>query len=312
MSAVDALPVVVIGGYLGAGKTTLINHLLRHAEGQRLSVLVNDFGAIAIDGALIAARDGDSMTLANGCVCCSIGGDFYRALTRVLDRQPRADVLVIEASGVAEPARIADIARAEPDLRLAGICILADASAWPSRRADPMIGGLVRRQVAAATTIVLNKCDLVSAEARAEVEAELRTLAPNAPIRRVHHGAVSLTDILTTGMDSSLDAVPSAHSHEDDFARWSLRGDFTVPRADLEAFLRDLPPAVHRLKGFVTLRGATRPHLVQFENGRARIEDAPADLPAGPRCQLVALGPRATFDPKMLDRLTANWWSKHT
>jgi G3E family GTPase len=307
MSAADALPVVVIGGYLGAGKTTLINHLLRHAEGQRLSVLVNDFGAIAIDAALIAARDGDSMTLANGCVCCSIGGDFYRALTRVLDRQPRADVLVIEASGVAEPARIADIARAEPDLRLAGICVLADASAWPARRADPMVGGLVQRQVAAATAIVLNKCDLVSAEARAGVEAELRTLAPYAPIRRARHAAVSLTDILTTDMGSSLDAVPSAQSHEDDFARWSLQGDFTVPRADLEAFLRDVPPAVHRLKGFVTLAGATRPHLVQFENGRARIEDAPADLPVGPRCQLVALGPRAVFDPKALDRLTAAW-----
>jgi len=307
MSAADALPVVVIGGYLGAGKTTLINHLLRHAEGRRLSVLVNDFGTIAIDAALIAARDGDSMTLANGCVCCSIGGDFYRALTRVLDRQPRANVLVIEASGVAEPARIADIARAEPDLRLAGICVLADASAWPARRADPMVGGLVARQVAAATTIVLNKCDLASAEALAEVEAELRALAPSAAIHRARQGAISLADILAASSSSPADAVPPAHSHEDDFTRWSLQGDFSVPREELEAFLRDLPPAVHRLKGFVTLHGAARPHLVQFENGRARIEDAPADLPAGPRCQLVALGPRATFDPEMLDRLTAAW-----
>lgn len=307
MSAVDALPVVVIGGYLGAGKTTLINHFLRHAEGRRLSVLVNDFGAIAIDAALIAARDGDSMTLANGCVCCSIGGDFYRALTRVLDRQPRADALVIEASGVAEPARIADIARAEPDLRLAGICVVTDAPAWPSRRADPMVGGLIQRQVAAATTIVLNKCDLASAEGIAEVEAELRALAPDAAIRHARRGAVLLADIMTASSSSPAGAVPSAPSHEDEFARWSLQGDFAVPREDLEAFLRDLPPAVHRLKGFVTLRGATRPHLVQFENGRARIEDAPVDLPAGPRCQLVALGPRAAFDPKTLDRLTATW-----
>lgn len=307
MSAGGALPVVVIGGYLGAGKTTLINHLLRHAEGQRLSVLVNDFGAIAIDAALIAARDGDSMTLANGCVCCSIGGDFYRALTRALDRQPRADVLAIEASGVAEPARVADIARAEPDLRLAGICVVADVSAWPARRADPMVGGLVQRQVAAATTIVMNKCDLVPDEALAAVEADLRALAPSAIVHRAHHGVVALADIMTANPIPPVGAVPTAQSHEDDFARWSLQGDFTIDRKYLEVFLRNLPPAVHRLKGFVTLRGATQPQLVQFENGRARIEDAPSDVSAGPRCQLVALGPRAAFDPKELDRLTAAW-----
>ena len=127
MTALPPLPVTVIAGYLGAGKTTLVNHLLRHAGGRRLSVLVNDFGKIAIDADLIAARDGDSMTLANGCVCCSIGGDLYRALTRALDRRPRADALVIEASGVAEPARLAEIARAEPDLLLAGIVVLVDA-----------------------------------------------------------------------------------------------------------------------------------------------------------------------------------------
>jgi hypothetical protein len=106
--ATRTVPVTVVGGYLGAGKTTLVNHLLRHAEGRRLVVMVNDFGDTPIDAALIAARDGDTLALSNGCICCSMGGDLVAAFDTAIRLAQRADALVIEASGVAEPDRIAD------------------------------------------------------------------------------------------------------------------------------------------------------------------------------------------------------------
>ena len=112
------LPVTIISGYLGSGKTTLVNHLLRHSDGRRIVVLVNDFGELPIDADLIISADGDTINLANGCACCSMGGDLFNALVDVLDRSPPPQYLLIEASGVADPARIANIARAEPDLRL--------------------------------------------------------------------------------------------------------------------------------------------------------------------------------------------------
>lgn len=294
------LPVTVIGGYLGAGKTTLVNHLLRHAGGRRLAVLVNDFGQIAIDAELIAARDGDSMTLANGCVCCSIGGDLYRALTWALERRPRADALVIEASGVAEPARIAEIARAEPDLRLAGTVVLADARTWTERRADPLVGALLGRQVAAADLVILNKADLVEERQAAAVEASLAALAPAAAIVRATRASVPPETILDAAPAAARTLEREGHSHEDQFARWSHSMDAQVSRAKLEAFLARLPRSVHRLKGFVTFEGEARPTLVQAEGGAATLTPAPPDAPASPACRLVAIGPRGAFDPREL------------
>jgi len=98
------LPLTVIGGFLGAGKTTLLNRWLRNAGGQRLAVLVNDFGALNIDAELIAANTGETIALSNGCVCCQIGDDLSGALIRVLESAERFDAVVIEASGVSDPA----------------------------------------------------------------------------------------------------------------------------------------------------------------------------------------------------------------
>ena len=106
------LPMSVISGYLGAGKTTFINQLLAGDHGLSLMVLVNDFGAVNIDAALLASKDDDTIALTNGCVCCTMGSDLYLALGDALDRRPRPDHLIVEASGVADPARIANAAQA--------------------------------------------------------------------------------------------------------------------------------------------------------------------------------------------------------
>jgi G3E family GTPase len=310
MTAAAPLPVTVVGGYLGAGKTTLMNHVLRNAGGRRLTVLVNDFGEIAIDAELIVARDGDTMTLANGCVCCSIGGDLYKALVAALDRRPRADALLIEASGVAEPARIADIARAEPDLVMDGIVVVVDAETWTARAADPLVGGTVARQVAAADLLVLNKADLVPEADLAKVEAQLRKIAPAATLVRATHAEVPAALALDLETTNEIEITGGAHTHEDAFARWSFAGSTTIDRAALEAFLARLPAGVHRLKGFVTLAGEDAPVLVHAVGRRATVTPAPPDTARAPGCRLVAIGPRGAFDPTALDTLVVAWGSR--
>lgn len=104
----DPIAVTVIGGYLGSGKTTLLNQVLRQADGRRIAVLVNDFGNIGIAGDLIAAADGDTITLTNGCVCCQIGSDLMTALWSIRDREHPPSHVIIEASGIADPVPIAN------------------------------------------------------------------------------------------------------------------------------------------------------------------------------------------------------------
>ncbi|MDE0254627.1 MAG: hypothetical protein OYG32_07510, partial [Rhodospirillaceae bacterium] len=128
MTARRPIPVTVIGGYLGAGKTTCLNHLLAADHGLRLAVLVNDFGAVNIDAGLIAEHGGDTIALTNGCVCCAIADDLGAALQAQTERQPPPDWIVVEASGVADPARVMRLAGNWPGCRPAGTAVLADAA----------------------------------------------------------------------------------------------------------------------------------------------------------------------------------------
>jgi len=104
----SAIPLTVIGGYLGSGKTTLLNALLRQPHGKRFALLVNDFGSINIDAGLIENQQGETINLANGCICCSLAAGFVVALNTVLNLQSRPDQVIIEASGVADPRKIAN------------------------------------------------------------------------------------------------------------------------------------------------------------------------------------------------------------
>ena len=156
------VPMVVLGGFLGAGKTTLLNRILSGDHGVRYAVLVNDFGALDVDGGLVAAHGGDTVTFANGCVCCSMGDDLMGAIDRLLDGNRPPERILVEASGVADPAPIADVATLHPGLVRDLVVVLADAGTLRSRHEDRRLRDTVARQLDAADLLVLNKCDRVS------------------------------------------------------------------------------------------------------------------------------------------------------
>jgi len=185
----SGLPVTVIGGYLGAGKTTLVNHLLAEAHGLRLAVLVNDFGEVNVDAALIAAHDGDTISLANGCLCCSLTNGFAQAIAKVLEHGDRLDAIVIEASGVAEPGKIAQYGQMY-DLPLDGVITLADAERLREQAANKYVGETVLRQLQQADLVILNKVDCVSDEELAAVRGWLGAAAPGVPVMPATRAAV--------------------------------------------------------------------------------------------------------------------------
>ena len=177
MKRVPGITFTVIGGHLGAGKTTLLNHILSRCNAARLAVLVNDFGQLNIDAALIADRGARTLRLENGCICCNIGNSLISTLLALLREEPRPEHILVEASGVADPARIADIARLSPSLDLNRVIVVVDGERVREQYIDPYVGDMVAKQIAAADVIVMNKIDLVGLPSRADLKGWLEARA---------------------------------------------------------------------------------------------------------------------------------------
>lgn len=301
------IAVTVVGGFLGAGKTTLLNHVLVSAEGRRIAVLVNDFGAIDIDSGLISARSGETISLANGCICCSMADGLVVALLRLLERRPAPEHLVIEASGVGDPARIAEIAYADPSFRLDGIIVLADAERIRALAEDRRVGDTVRRQLAGADLVVLNKADLVAPEDLAGTRAWLHAEVPGARVVEAVQARVPLAVLLGEHSDRPREAVVHHHAHELGFTSWSFTTERAFDRARLAAALDALPETVLRAKGLVALADAPLHRTVLQMVGRRHElvlgEPWGAELPSG---RLVAIGLAGGIDAAALDALFAD------
>lgn len=212
MNEARRLPVTLIGGYLGSGKTTLVNHLLRAADGRRLAVLVNDFGDINIDADLIESRDGGVINLAGGCVCCSFGSDLMGTLLEVGRMTPAPDQVLIETSGVALPAAVARALRLAPGLTLDATLVMADAETLHERATDHYVGDTVLAQLRDADLIVINKVDLVDAQALESLIDWLARTAPQASYVEVERAALDpefvFADLKAGASDSA--ATPAA------------------------------------------------------------------------------------------------------
>ena len=270
-----AIPLTVIGGFLGAGKTTFLNHLLMQ-ESCRFAVLVNDFGAVNVDAALIRSHDGNTINLNNGCICCTMADGLGEALMRVLAAPQRPEHIVIEASGVGDPWQIAEIAMLEPDMDLAAVIVLADAEQLLTQLADPYIGDTVRRQIRRADLLLLNKIDLADTARLQAAYAALSALRPELRIvetRNAEPPALLLRFAHATRPDNLPPAEP-----EHGIRRWLYRRKIVFDRKRLEPVLNSLPPALLRLKGWCriadTTGGEPRFYLLQMTGPRWNLTPA--------------------------------------
>ncbi|MCP5287160.1 MAG: GTP-binding protein [Burkholderiaceae bacterium] len=284
------MPFVVIGGFLGAGKTTLLNRWLREAAGQRLAVLVNDFGAIDVDGTLLDTAAGHrTMALANGCVCCAIGDDLGGALTQVLAMTPPVDAIVVETSGVADPWRVAQYALADPALVLEAVVVLVDATAIVAMDADPRLTESLRRPLAHADLVLLNHADRCSAFALADAEAWACAHAPNAVRLTAAHAALPWGAACGAGLHEARGGWPAGPdpAHGRRFIQWSTRAGGPYDATRLRQWLRQLPAGVLRLKGVLPLADGRWAEL-QYAGRHGSLRLREAGTVAGPA--LVAIG----------------------
>jgi len=298
------IPLTVIGGFLGAGKTTLLNRLLAEADGRRFAVLVNDFGAIDIDSRLVTAHGGDTISLSNGCVCCSIGDSLVLALVSLLKRADTIDHIVVEASGVADPGRIAELAGIEPMLRRDGTIVLAAADQVRVQAADPHLADTVQRQLESADLLILNRTDLVSADERAATSAWLAGQSPGIRILEAVRADVPLAALF----DLPARARPAASpSHQPAFRRWSFTTRRPIDRTALLEALLSLPPSVIRAKGILRLSDLpSRKTVVQMVGRRIDMSLGPAWGIEDLRSDLVLLGtPEMPGDHELQNHFSA-------
>jgi G3E family GTPase len=255
MTQTPRIPVLVIGGYLGAGKTTLINNVLSSAT-QRIAVVVNDFGSVNIDVSLIRERHNDTIELTNGCICCAVGDSLADVLFSILDRAELPEVVVIEASGVANPAAVAAFAHIEGFHHLGNV-VLVDATQALETSKDPLVGKTFALQVEAAHLLAITKSDQATDTVISEVRATVSSLAPSTPL--VLTTSATLSSLMMNLAPHIDNAVTATHT---EFSTTTLSHVSAQDEKQLFAFLQNFPPNVVRAKGIVELANGDR-RLVQ-------------------------------------------------
>jgi G3E family GTPase len=285
------VPVVLVAGFLGAGKTTVVNHLLAHADGRRIAAVVNDFGAINIDAELITGAADGVVSLSNGCICCSLEGDLLRTLAALLRRDPRPELIVIETSGVADPT---DIVRNLMDpviwreAPLETVLCVVDATT-PIAMLDD---ALLRSQIRAADVVPLSKVDLATAEQRTQVREAIRALRPAAVLVDAPYGEVPHALLFP----ADLDHVPAPRESKpgrarpamDRFETLSWTSERPVSLSRLQQAINRLAPRLARAKGlFDTIEQPGKSMVFQFAGGRATLAPGGTLAAGTPRTRIV-------------------------
>lgn len=278
MALLPNIPVTIIGGYLGSGKTTLVNHLLRNADGKKLAILVNEFGELPIDADLIEAEEGDIISLSGGCVCCSYGNDLTSAIMEVSQMQPAPDHIVLEASGVALPGAIASSLSLLGNCSLDGIVVLTDAETVQKKSRDKYMSDTILRQLADADIVLLNKTDLVETTELAVTREWLRQCSNDASIVDTKHSTVPVSVVL---QDFERQAPEAGKAHDtNQFESYKLDMNEAVdPKKFAEELLKKNLTLV-RAKGFLTdLDGNLK--TLQIVGKRFVVSDAPPGVECG-------------------------------
>ncbi|QQO33301.1 GTP-binding protein [Bradyrhizobium diazoefficiens] len=296
------VPILLVTGFLGAGKTTVVNHLLANADGRRIAAIVNDFGAINIDAELIAGASDGVVSLANGCICCSLEGDLLRTLSTLLRRDPKPEYIVIETSGVADPADIVRnlmdpvILREAP---LEAVLCVIDAAMPPAALDD----ALQRSQLCVADIVALSKLDLTDEGAGVRMREAIRAQRVPAVVVDAKHGAIPSALLFPASDRAPAPREPGPKwPAEERFETLSWTSDRPLSLPRLQQAIGRLAPKLARAKGlFETVEQPGRLMVFQFAGGRATLAPGEPPTEGVPRARIVFIAELGVLSKADLD-----------
>lgn len=278
----DRVPVTVITGFLGSGKTTLVNRILTENHGRRIAVIENEFGEVGIDDALVLDAEEEIFEMNNGCICCTVRGDLIRILGALMRRRDRFDQILIETTGLADPAPVAQTFFVDDEirerLRLDAIVTVVDAAHVLDHLDEVKPDGVENEaveQVAFADRMLLNKTDLVDEQRLVEVEHRLRGINRGADIVRTQNAKVDLDRVLDIGAfdlqrvltddPAFLEADDHQHDQTVSSVGFKIDGDVDVDKLNdwLGELLGTKGVDIFRSKGILAIEGQARQYVFQ-------------------------------------------------
>jgi G3E family GTPase len=283
----STIPVTILTGYLGSGKTTLLNRILTHEHGHKIAVIVNEFGEVGIDNQLVVSTDEEIFEMNNGCICCTVRGDLIRIIGNLMRRRDKFDRLVIETTGLADPAPVIQTFFMDEDVQaqthLDAVVTMIDAKHieqhWDATE--------VQEQIAFADVLALNKVDLVEASQLDQLEQRIRAMNGMAQVYRTQQADLSFEAILgidAFNLERALEIDPNflgeeAHEHDDTVRSVAIVTDGALDGQQLNNWLGELirlqGQDIFRMKGILNIDGENERFVFQgvhmiFEGQRDR------------------------------------------
>lgn len=298
------IPVTLIGGFLGSGKTSLLNHVLSGNHGVRAAVLVNDFGAVNIDAKLVVGVEGETISLANGCICCTIRDDLVEACLGLLQRPETPEHVLIELSGVSDPVPVLNTFM-ETELgalfSLSSTLAVVDAEQFSDEL--EIADDLVRVQIAAADLVVLNKIDLVAPNELLSIRNQIREMGSGLAIIEVSYGRVPLElvfDVITRPFETRGQKADAKNASQA-FNTWNWTCDAPLSLHKLRQVLDTLPNGVYRAKGFIYLEELpSKRYVLQMVGRRYTLDETGTWGTQRPQSEIVLIGGRKGIDAHAL------------